>query len=409
MSVPPISRQYSDAPSAAVVGAGAKLEAPALLDVCVFGLGYIGLPTAALLASRGLRVHGVDIDPSAVNRVREALPFHEPELGACLQAAVDGGNLTASDAPLPAVVYVIAVPTPLAATREPDISAVVAVVQVLAGMLQGGELVCIESTCPIGTAEAIARRLPDGVDVACCPERVLPGRILEELVRNDRVVGGVGADATARGVAFYRTFAEGEVIGTDARTAEAVKLAENAFRDVNIAFANELSMFAAEVGVDVHAVIRLANRHPRVEILQPGPGVGGHCVAVDPWFLVSAAPATTRLIRTAREVNLAKTDWVVERVRERLRPSSVVACLGLTYKADVDDLRESPARAVADALAVVARVLRVDPYVPDSCALAQALAEADIVVGLVAHREFRSLRTEQLQGKVILDFAGVFA
>jgi UDP-N-acetyl-D-mannosaminuronic acid dehydrogenase len=274
-------------------------------------------------------------------------------------------------------------------------------------MVQGGELICIESTCPIGTAEAVARRLFGGVDVACCPERVLPGRILEELVRNDRVVGGVGVNATARAVAFYRTFVEGEVIGTDSRTAEAVKLAENAYRDVNIAFANELSMLAAEVGVDARAVIRLANRHPRVDILEPGPGVGGHCVAIDPWFLVSVAPATARLIRTAREVNLAKVEWVVKRVCEQLRPSSVVACLGLAYKADVDDLRESPSRAVADALAAVARVVAVDPYVPGTCPLDQALAEADIIVGLVAHRAFRSIRPEQLQGKVVLDFAGI--
>lgn len=378
------------------------------VDVCVVGLGYIGLPTAALLASRSARVHGVDNAPRVIKRIREVEPLHEPGLAACLAVAIENGYLTVSDTLVAAKVYIIAVPTPLGPSREPDVSAVFAVIELLAKRLLGGELICIESTCPIGTAEAVALRLPTGVQVASCPERVLPGRILHELVWNDRVVGGVSPDATESAVVFYRSFVKGEVIGTDSRTAEAVKLAENAYRDVNIAFANELSMLGAQVGVDAREVIRLANRHPRVQILEPGPGVGGHCVAVDPWFLVAAAPSLARLTRMAREVNLAKSDWVVDRIREQLQPTSVVVCLGLTYKADVDDLRESPALAIVRSVATMAKVLTVDPYVPGATPLDIALVDADIVVGLVAHREFRSIHLEQLKDKIVLDFAGIF-
>lgn len=375
--------------------------------VCVVGLGYVGLPTACLLASRGYRVHGVDIDSGAVERVRQGGPVAEPGLSEILAAAIGGTLLSASCQPVSSNVFLICVPTPLGPENTPDVSQVFAAAEAITPHLTEGALVCVESTCPIGTTEAIAARLPSGVHVAYCPERVLPGRILDELVGNDRVVGGVSSVATERAVEFYRGFVSGHVVGTNARTAEAVKLAENSYRDVNIAFANELSMIAERVGFDARAVIRLANRHPRVQILDPGPGVGGHCVAVDPWFLVSAAPDLARLTRMAREVNLAKAAWVVDRVREHLRPDAVVACLGLAYKPDVDDVRESPARAVVDALSAYAVVLAVDPHLPGTVPLLDALRRADIVVGLVAHTAFRGIDRGQLLGKVVLDFAGV--
>jgi UDP-N-acetyl-D-mannosaminuronic acid dehydrogenase len=393
--------------------------------VCVVGLGYIGLPTASLLASRGFNVSGVDVSADVVATINQGrIHIVEPDLEGLVQAAVRGGRLVAHTTPQPADVFVIAVPTPIRADKSPDLSMVEAAARAIAAVIRPGNLVILESTSPVGTTDELVARVlrerghaPESVSVAYCPERVLPGRILTELVENDRVVGGVDPTSTERAVEFYQAFVRGEVIGTDSRTAEMVKLTENSFRDVNIAFANELSLLAAREGVSVWDLIRLANRHPRVKILNPGPGVGGHCIAVDPWFLVNRAPDTARLIRTAREVNDAKPHWVVERVAQcaaRLR-DPVIACLGLAFKADVDDLRESPAVEIVRALARrrVGRLVVVEPHVRshegfELASLETALKQADIVLVLVDHKQFKRVPREALQEKILIDTRGVF-
>ncbi len=396
------------------------------LEICVMGLGYIGLPTASLLATKGHRVHGVDVRNDVIETInRGDIHLVEPDLDILVRSAVHSGNLGASDTPRPAEVFILAVPTPFREGHEPDLSYVEAATRAVAPHVQAGNLVILESTSPVGTTERVAGLLrslrPDlaeaEVFVAHCPERVLPGHILRELVENDRVVGGVDPSSTARAVTFYRTFVNGEVIATDARTAELCKLVENSYRDVNIAFANELSILCGELGIDVWELIRLANRHPRVDILRPGPGVGGHCLAVDPWFIVSSCPESARLIRTGREVNTRKTAWVTERVvrrAERFR-SPVIVCLGLAYKPDIDDLRESPALEVARALSerVDGEVLAVEPNLSSLDGLTlttldDALERADIIVALVAHREFRDLDRTRLQERIVIDAAGVF-
>ena len=400
-------------------------------DVVVMGLGYIGLPTASLLATKGMRVLGVDVKASVVETINEgAIHIVEPDLDVLVRSAVNSGNLSASLEPVPAGVFILAVPTPFRNNHLPDISFVESATVQIAPVLSRGDLVILESTSPVGTtervAEILAEQRPDLVEsgermfaVAHCPERVLPGRILLELVENDRIVGGVDPTSTERAVAFYDRFVRGEVIATEARTAELAKLSENSFRDVNIAFANELSMICQELDINVWEVIRLANRHPRVEILRPGPGVGGHCLAVDPWFIVASAPERARLIRTAREVNDGKTDWVFDHVVEladKFR-HPVIACLGVTYKPDIDDVRESPALKIAQRLTGElkdrAEVLSVDPNVSDAfgvklVSLEDALLKADLVVGLVAHREFRAVDPERLKEKIVIDTCGVF-
>ena len=332
--------------------------------VCILGLGYIGLPTAAVIAQAGLTVLGVDTSPHVVGTVnRGAIHIEEPGLDALVRDMVNAERIVAAPAPAPADVFLIAVPTPSDEQHRPDIGFVLAAADSIAPVLKPGNLVLVESTCPIGTTERVRDRLatlrsdlafpghdtPD-VHVAYCPERVLPGRVLQELVANARSIGGVDPASSAAAVAFYRRFVAGECVATTARTAEMVKLMENASRDVGIAFANELSLVAERVGVDIWEAIALANRHPRVNILRPGPGVGGHCIAVDPWFLVDAAPDLTPLIRTARAVNDGKADHVLARARALLtaHPGARLACLGLTFKPDVDDLRESPALADCD-------------------------------------------------------------
>lgn len=393
-------------------------------DVVVMGLGYIGLPTASILATRGHRVLGVDVNADVVATISEGrIHIVEPELDVLVRSAVHSGGLTASTLPRSADVFLIAVPTPFREGHQPDISYVLAATRAIAPHLGPGNLVILESTSPVGTTEAVAETLfglrPElrgTLRVAHCPERVLPGRILKELVENDRVVGGIDAPSTEAGVAFYRTFVTGEVLTTDARTAELCKLVENSYRDVNIAFANELSLLCDRLGIDVWTLIRLANRHPRVQILNPGPGVGGHCIAVDPWFVVSAAPDLTPLIATARGVNDGKAEWVVRRVLERAErfKEPVVAVLGLAYKPDIDDLRESPALHIARRVATAlqgGRLLCVEPHVHEVdglvlVPLAEALAAADIVVCLVAHRAFRDLDRRGLAGRVIIDPCG---
>ena len=394
-------------------------------DVCVMGLGYIGLPTASLLATRGYRVLGVDVMEDIVNTVNKGeIHIVEPELDILVKTAVSSGNLRASLTPEASDIYIIAVPTPFKEGHQPDISYVEAATRAIAPVVRQGDLVILGSTSPVGTSERVYEILvserPDLRDgdkslfyVAHCPERVLPGRFLVELVENDQLVGGLDRESTEQAVAFYRTFVRGEVVATEARAAELAKLTENSFRDVNIAFANELSMICHELNIDVAELIRLANCHPRVNILTPGPGVGGHCLAVDPWFIVSSVPDTARLIRTAREVNDSKTDWVVERVMEKAGrfKSPVVACLGMTYKPDIDDLRCSPALSVTRRLREALgadQVLAVDPNLPhfDEFELTDmytAIRKADIVVGLVAHREFRGIVASDLREAIVID------
>lgn len=413
-------------------------------DVAVLGLGYIGLPTAAALATQGATVFGVDINEETVASVsRGEVPFVEPDLAVAVSGAVSMGKLRAGTEVPCARAYILAVPTPFKAGYQADLSYIRSATDAIAPQLRKGALVILESTSPPGTTRQVSRwlaelrpdltfphdlgdppREPD-VHVAHCPERVLPGRIMIEIVANNRVVGGITRRCAERAAALYRTFAQGTVRLTDAESAELTKLAENAYRDVNIAFANELSLVCDRLGIDVWEVIELANLHPRVNILRPGPGVGGHCIAVDPWFIVSAAPEQTRLMRTAREVNDGKPHHVVAKVREAVgeRKDPVIATFGLAFKANIDDLRESPALEVVEELAGAlpqARILAVEPHIhklPDRLlayenvtltGADEALAASSIVVVLVDHDDFRSVRAEQLQGKAVVDTRGLW-
>lgn len=408
--------------------------------VCVVGLGYVGLPTAALMANAGLDVLGVDTSKSAVDRVNQGeTPLVEPDLSILVRAAATSGKLRAAETPEPADAFIVAVPTPIGNDHKPDLSHLEEAAAAIAPVLKKGDLVVVESTVPVGTTEAfsawLAERRPklkfahehgDSADVmvAHSPERVLPGRVLVELVDNDRVVGGLGAVSGERAAALYRMFVSGECFVTDARTAELVKLAENAYRDVNIAFANELSAVGDALDVDARAVIALANRHPRVNILSPGPGVGGHCIAVDPWFIVDSAPDETPLIRTARKVNDGMPVRVIARIAAAAKENggATVACLGLAYKADIDDLRMSPAINVVHGLsgAHLGEVLVVEPHIdalPHELAglpgvrlvdLDEALKTAEIVVLLTDHRQFRELDPDRLKGKHVIDTRGAW-
>ena len=402
--------------------------------IAVIGLGYIGLPTSAALAAQGITVTGVDVNPSTVDAVnRGEVPFVEPDLQEIVEAAVRAGTLTATTEPPEADIYVIAVPTPITAERSADLSYVESATKALAPRLRGGELVLLESTSPPGTTERIgawiAEARPDlaagSILLAHCPERVLPGRVMIELVENDRVIGGVTHEAAERAAELYRTFCKGELIITDARTAELAKLVENSYRDVNIAFANELSLIADRLDIECGELIEIANHHPRVNILDPGPGVGGHCIAVDPWFIVEAAPEVSPLIRTAREVNDSKPHYVVDQVVQLVadRPSPTVAVLGLAFKKNIDDLRESPAVQITAALAAAlpeASLLVVEPHVPalpsalqgqSRIALAElddALAQADAVLLLVDHDAFAGVTEAQRSGKAVLDTRGLW-
>jgi UDP-N-acetyl-D-mannosaminuronic acid dehydrogenase len=393
--------------------------------VCVIGLGYIGLPTAALLANRGYAVHGTDVVQETVDTInRGEIHIVEPELDTFVKSAVNSGQLKADIIPAEADIFIIAVPTPFHKGYVPNIDYVASATKSIAPYIKDGNIVILESTSPVGTTEKMADILGEsGVDIskiyiAHCPERVLPGKIMKELVENDRIVGGLTSEAAERTVEFYKTFVSGEVLATDARTAEMAKLTENSFRDVNIAFANELSMLCEKFGIDTWELIRLANRHPRVNILQPGAGVGGHCIAVDPWFIVHAANEKNMdatLIRSAREVNTYKTEWVIEKIKNAALKfeakngrKAKVACMGLAFKPDIDDLRESPALYVARRLkADGIDILAVEPNIQDSeefeiVDYTEAIESADIVAFLVAHREFRDLKIE-----TDLDFCGV--
>jgi UDP-N-acetyl-D-mannosaminuronic acid dehydrogenase len=383
-------------------------------QVCVIGLGYIGLPTACVLATSGYNVHGVDTNYELVSQLQSAsFTTTEPKLQELFLKVVNNNHLTVSTRIAQADIYIIAVPTPLSLDNKPDLSYIDEVVAALKRYLRAGNIIIIESTCPIGTTDAIAHNLQSscqGIYVACCPERAIPGNILHELVYNDRIIGGVDEVSTSHAVAFYKSFIKGEVLATKAVTAEAVKLTENTFRDVNIAFANELSMIADDTDLDVNEIIRLANRHPRVQVLDPGPGVGGHCLAIDPWFLVAASPNFATIISKARDVNIRKTDWVIQKIRDVIKLSNVkvVACFGLTYKPNVKDIRNSSAQAVAKALSNEISIICIDPYIPNTSSISYALANAEMIIGLVAHDEFKNISSDELSGKVLLDFAGAF-
>ena len=394
-------------------------------NICVIGLGYIGLPTAALLANSGYRVHGMDVSQYVVDVINQGkIHIVEPDLDTFVHSAVASGNLFAALQPAEADVFMICVPTPFVhgdnPVPQPDLSYVEAGAKAIVPFVRPGNIVILESTSPVGTTELVRDTLKqNGVDVSgihfsYCPERVLPGRIMIELIENDRVVGGLTKDATEQTAAFYKTFVKGEVLETDSRTAEMCKLVENSSRDVGIAFANELSILCDGLGINVNELIRFANRHPRVNILQPGCGVGGHCIAVDPWFIVAKDPQNSNLIRTARQVNNYKNQWVVEKVKttalkfqiDNGRPARI-ACMGLAFKPDIDDLRESPALAIAEALCdsqfdVVAVEPNIESYKElKLVSLNDSIKEADILVFLVKHRQFVGLDTK---GKQALDF-----
>lgn len=393
--------------------------------ICISGLGYIGLPTAALLANCGYQVHGVDVVPHVVDTInRGEIHIIEPDLDAFVQAAVHSGHLRASLQPTEADVFMIAVPTPFHADHSPDISYVLAAGRAIAPYLKPGNLVILESTSPVGTTERLQQEMKaTGVEVdslffAYCPERVLPGHVMKELIENDRIVGGLNPQSTAKVSAFYKTFVKGDVLETNARTAEMCKLTENASRDAGIAFANELSMICDELEIDVWELIRLANKHPRVNILRPGTGVGGHCIAVDPWFIVSKTPEKARLIRTAREVNNYKTIWVIEKIKNACLQfrldhgrEPILACLGLAFKPDIDDLRESPAVEVVESLLKEGlNCLVVEPNVLNHpkfnlTNLNDAMDQADISVVLVGHAAFKTLQFPDSLMK--LDFVGL--
>jgi len=400
---------------------------PPIKTISVIGLGYIGLPTAAMFASRKVRVVGVDVNQSAVDKInRGEIHIVEPDLDIVVQSVVAAGYLRATLEAEPADAFLVAVPTPFRGEdHEPDLSYIQAACKNIAPVLKPGNLVVLESTSPVGATEKMADWLaaerPDlsfpqshgeqsDIRIAHCPERVLPGKVMQELVSNDRVIGGMTSRCSEAARALYKLFVQGECVVTQARTAEMAKLTENSFRDVNIAFANELSVICDQLDIDVWELIALSNRHPRVNILQPGPGVGGHCIAVDPWFIVASAPDTAKLIRTAREVNDAKPNWVIEKVRaavgtylmshpEKTAADVTIACYGLTFKADIDDLRGSPALNITYELARehVGHLLVVEPNIdalPGGLGNAllvsteKALATADIHVMLVDHQEF---------------------
>lgn len=392
--------------------------------ICVVGLGYIGLPTASLLGTKGYQVVGVDIRPEVVDTINQGrIHIVEPDLDILVKSAVQSGNLTASLSPQEADVFIIAVPTPFKENYEPDLSYVEQASRSIAPHVRKGNLIILESTSPVGTTNRVAEILSEyghdienDVFVAHCPERVLPGRILVELIENDRLVGGINERSTECAAEFYQEFVRGEVLATDSRTAELAKLTENSFRDVNIAFANELSMICDRLGVNVWETISLANRHPRVNILNPGPGVGGHCIAVDPWFIIASAQQESRLIRTARAVNESKPHWVLNKIKSSAIKfkNPVIGCLGLAFKADVDDMRESPALDIVRELvnADVGQVIVAEPHIDqhaefDVLPWQEVVRRSDIVVLLVDHKPFRKLKASDLNEKVLIDTRGV--
>jgi UDP-N-acetyl-D-mannosaminuronic acid dehydrogenase len=408
--------------------------------VAVIGLGYIGLPTAAVIASRGMQVIGIDTNEEIVKTVASgAIHIAEPDLDGLVQKVISNGSLVVTTKPEAADVFIIAVPTPIDGANRPDLTCVLAAVDSIANLIVSGNLVILESTSPIGTTENIAKRIselrPDlsigangkegveHVSVAYCPERVLPGRILTELVNNDRCIGGITTSCTRRAQRFYKMFVRGACVATTVRAAELVKLTENAFRDTNIAFANELSLICDRYAINVWEVIDLANRHPRVNVLKPGPGVGGHCIAVDPWFIIESAPDLARVMRTSREVNNNKTAMIVERAIALIddHPYASVACCGLTFKANVDDLRESPAMEIVLHLAAKygERIKVVEPNLRQlPCELGkhgakfmtvdEAVRTCEIAILLVDHDEFKMVSLAERRHLDVIDTRGIW-
>lgn len=408
----------------------------------VVGLGYIGLPTAAVFANNGVKVHGVDVSPHVVDTINQGkIHIVEPDLDKVVHSVVERGYLTASLSAESADAFLIAVPTPFKGDYEPDLSYIQSAAEMIAPVLKKGDLVILESTSPVGATEQMAEwlaqqrgdlvfpqtnaELPD-VFIAHCPERVLPGKVLEELVSNDRIIGGMTDKCSQLATDLYKIFVKGECVTTNARTAEMCKLTENSFRDVNIAFANELSIICDKLNINVWELITLASRHPRVNILQPGPGVGGHCIAVDPWFIVSKTPDEAKLIRTARLVNDGKPEWVINKVKlaiadflqanpKKTAKDVTIACYGLAFKPDIDDLRESPALAITQKIATMhsGNVVAVEPNITKlsktnelfSLASFEQAKQADIHVLLVDHKDFRKV---SLESDYLIDTKGIW-
>ncbi|MEM1018872.1 MAG: UDP-N-acetyl-D-mannosamine dehydrogenase [Pseudomonadota bacterium] len=410
---------------------------PAFPKICILGLGYIGLPTAAVFARSGFQVHGVDVNPATVETIRTGKAhIVEVDLDGLIQAVISSGRLTVSTEVEAADIFIIAVPTPLTEQNTADLQAVMNAVEQIAPCVERGNLIIIESTVPPGTTDAMCALINDkrpdleasgGVGAsyhaAHCPERVLPGRILIELIQNDRIIGGVTEICGEKAQALYDQVIQGACYQTNARTAELAKLTENAFRDVNIAFANELSLICDAVDVDVWDLIALANKHPRVNVLRPGPGVGGHCIAVDPWFIAERAPEHANLISLARTINDKKPQAVIDKVEALARrfKSPTIACLGLAFKANVDDLRASPAVTIASTLAskALGKVIAVEPHIDtlpediksagiELVSLEHALTEADIIVTLADHRAFKKIPAAKVAEKSVVDTRGIW-
>jgi UDP-N-acetyl-D-mannosaminuronic acid dehydrogenase len=415
------------------------------VQVSVIGLGYIGLPTAALIASYGIKVNGVDVNSKIINKINKGkIHIVEPDLDKLVQSSVENGNLSASIKVEKADVFIIAVPTPFKDNHIPDLSYIESAAKSIAPFLESGSLVILESTSPVGTTEKIRdwiRELQPNfcfpgddndilsdVSIAYCPERVLPGNILYELVQNDRIIGGLSKACAKKALEFYKIFVKADCLVTDSRTAELSKLVENSSRDVNIAFANELSLICDKLNINVWELINLANHHPRVNILQPGPGVGGHCIAVDPWFIVDSAPIESKIIKLARLVNDQKPDFVLEKVQQATLNISreiskiSIACLGLSFKPDIDDLRESPALEITKKIANMGfkKLYVVEPNIADLPAelktnsselveLQKAIASSDILLLLVDHTPFKKMNLGLLSGKQIVDTRGTWS
>jgi len=415
------------------------------MKISVIGLGYIGLPTAAVLASRQVEVIGVDVNKFAVDTINKGeIHIIEPELDILVRAAVQTGHLRATTTPEKANAFMVAVPTPFKGDHEPDLTYIEAAAKAIAPVLEKGNMVILESTSPVGSTEKMMHWMqevrpdltfpvfgsnePVDISVAHCPERVLPGHVVRELVENNRIIGGVTTQCAERARELYKVFVEADCLITDCRTAELSKLVENSFRDVNIAFANELSLICDKLEINVWELIKLANRHPRVNILQPGPGVGGHCIAVDPWFIVDSAPEESRLIHTARTVNDGKPHFVLGKINQavetigKVKSELTVACLGLVFKPDIDDLRESPALDIAQQVGLMGfgKLMVVEPNIGelpagfdaaavDLVELDTALAQADVVVLLVDHAPFKAMDLGLLSGKQVVDTRGTWA
>jgi UDP-N-acetyl-D-mannosaminuronic acid dehydrogenase len=413
--------------------------------VSVIGLGYIGLPTAALIASKGVKVIGVDNNPAIVKTIKEGkIHIVEPDLDNFVESAIDNGNLKVSLKPVKANVFIIAVPTPFKSGYEPDLSYVKAAAKAISPLLEKDNLVILESTSPVGTTEKLIEWMFEeradlsfprefnqevfDISVAYCPERVLPGNVMNELVENDRIIGGVTPQCSEKACNFYNIFIESECLITNSRTAELSKLVENSFRDVNIAFANELSLICDQLKINVWEMIRLANRHPRVDILKPGPGVGGHCIAVDPWFIVHSSPAEARLIKLARNINDQKPIFVINKVKnsvlniKKKNNEIKIALLGLSFKPNIDDLRGSPAIEIVRALGKLdfKKHYLVEPNIKclpeefnssafEITSLKKAIISSDIIVLLVDHKQFSNIDLNLLSGKEIIDTRGIWS